>query len=298
MNFNPPTTYDEMMMTIKAIFVYYRGKREVYVEEEVEKLELERLIFLPLTETELAQKATVLLKPSFIERTDRLKQEITKKITSLTAEIQALKLKENLLIEEVEKAYIATNEKLRETYIKNGTATSGIYGVKISENVQKQKEEILDIKTSIQEKICLLEQEILSLRTELENADKRYEELEANEIEKKVIELSDEQEKYLAEVQKYNNSLEEKEVKYRNSLVKLSADLKFKYASLASTELSKTQLIDYGYYKNVLTCADQYYSTLSPQVAYESISNNAELMTYLDDFYETFLRAYKLKYLE
>lgn len=295
MTFNTPTTKEEMINTIKEIFMYYRNRREIYVEEEMEELVIERVSFNRLTEEELREKACLLLKPSFTLRVENYKRELLEEIEKLTDEKTAIKEKENSLIKGIESTYKNTLEKLKASYIKNGASLTCAFDKERAENLKEKELKIVSIKAETSESILLIEQKINRLNDLLLNAENNFVKIEEEEILRKIDELKEEEQKQEIEIQKYNSSLHEKEVKYRNSYAKMTADLKFKYASLAQVELSKSQLIELGYYKDVLDCASLYYNSIPAVDAYNDILNDSNIKVYLEDYYQPFLYTYQLK---
>ena len=58
---------------------------------------------------------------------------------------------------------------------------------------------------------------------------------------------------------------------------------------------TKDQLVEMGYYKDVITCVSGYYDRLSALSAYQDITNETGLITYLDDFYESVVYMYRVR---
>lgn len=295
MTYATPTSEEELISCLKEIFLHYRKQKEVYVEEELEELVLERLEFVPLNDEQLEEKARVLLSPKFTARINEYKEKLFSEISKLETEKVGIESEKEILIEGVETAYKKASRSLRSSSVKNGTAVLGIFDNEAIELVKEKEIKIAEIEAKTQERIIEIDAEIQSLNSKIDQAEQTYSTLEEEEILAKVEELRSEQTKTEYEIIKYNSSLYEKEVKYRNSYAKMTADLKFKYASLAQVELSKTQLIEMGYYKDALDCANSFYGTLDSSVAYQAILKNVELMTYLEDYYESFLYSYKIK---
>jgi hypothetical protein len=64
---------------------------------------------------------------------------------------------------------------------------------------------------------------------------------------------------------------------------------------IQSSEITKDQLIDVGYYEDVLTCVEGYFNALSPLDAYNEILQESRLMIFMDEYYEHIVYLYKLR---
>ena len=143
------------------------------------------------------------------------------------------------------------------------------------------------------EKIASLTAEIEGLNLKMTNIDDYFNQIHQSEIDAKVIELKDKQEQKRIEVFKYNNSLDEKEQRYSNTIKESKCSLRLRFLDISSGEYTKDQLIDMGYYNDVIRCVSGYYDTLEPLTAYQDILDERKLIIYLEDFYETFVHSYK-----
>ena len=133
------------------------------------------------------------------------------------------------------------------------------------------------------------------LGTKLYNAGNYFNEIHQKEIEEKVLELKLAQKESDEKVFKYNNSIEEKTQRYQNQIIRNNAELKLQFMEIRSGDYTKTELIDMGYYTDVLKCVDGYYQTLSPSDAYLEICRESKLMIYLDEYYEQLVYVYSLR---
>ena len=67
------------------------------------------------------------------------------------------------------------------------------------------------------------------------------------------------------------------------------------FLAVKAKGFSKDELVNNGYYKDVLKCVTAYYNTLSAADAYNDIMSDAGLAPYLDDYFDDILVMYKLK---
>ena len=94
---------------------------------------------------------------------------------------------------------------------------------------------------------------------------------------------------------KYNNSLDEKEQRSKNAIAQSNATLQLKYLEINSNNLSKDQLIEMGYYKDVIDCVCAYYDRLSALDAWRAISNEPKVAVYLEEYYTQIVSMYQLR---
>ena len=106
--------------------------------------------------------------------------------------------------------------------------------------------------------------------------------------------IKDEYEKLKKDVFKYNNSLEEKEQRYLNSIKESKASLRLRFLYISAGEYTKDQLVEMGYYTDVIRCVRGYYDTLPAVDAYRDMVAEHKLAIYLDDYYQNVVYAYKL----
>ena len=137
--------------------------------------------------------------------------------------------------------------------------------------------------------------EIETLSVAIDNADTYFESLFAKQLETKIQELKDEREEYRREVFKYNNSVNEKEVRYTNTIAQVSANLELKYVQIKANELSKDELIEMGYYEEVVLCVANYFDKMPPADAYSQLLSQKKLKIYLDGYYQDVMYRYKLR---
>ena len=88
-----------------------------------------------------------------------------------------------------------------------------------------------------------------------------------------------------AEVLKYNNQAEEKEVKYSNSLLQSVAKLKLEFIQAAAQGYGEDQLVAMGYYKDVVAAVLGYYESLEPAAASADFNAERDLIIYLGSYY-------------
>lgn len=295
MEFATPTTKAQMYAILEELFYRYRVKKESFQEEQLSSLVLKRLEPVTYTYSALRELATKLVAPEQQREIDARKSEIQKNITELTNKISVLEENTANQIATVENYYEQSLKKVEEQAFKNGLVSSGIVIDKITALEEAKNDKIIALNIKKDQELSQLNAQLASQNELLENAETYFYTAHQLDVDKKYEEIKSEKEKELIEVFKYNNTLDEKEQRYENSLIQYNANLHLKYMSINATEFSKDQLIEMGYYADVVRCVCGYYNTLSAGVAYNDFSNETKLPIYLDDYYSNILYMYQSK---
>lgn len=295
MNFGTPTSKANMYEILQQIFHYYRIERNEYEETVLEELNLERMTFNPLSDEELLLKAQVLLKGKHEREIQEYKSATEQEIAKMNAKITSLNSERTKAVADISLLYTQSEEKVERQAQKNGVSNSSIVVDKITALQTAMNNKISETYTLYAEKISECQAEITRQNTKKAQAESYFASIHEKEISAKAKELKDEQDETQRTVFKYNNSLEEKEIRYRNTIKKSNAELKLKYLDIKSSELSRDELVDMGYYDDALTCVCAFYDRLSVVTAYQDILLEERLMTFLDDQYQNLVYMYKLK---
>ena len=83
------------------------------------------------------------------------------------------------------------------------------------------------------------------------------------------------------------------EQRYSNSIKETKASLYIRFLDVSSGEYTKDQLVEMGYYTDVIRCVSGYYDTLPADTAFRDMNAEGDLMIYLDDYYDQMLYAYR-----
>ena len=167
-------------------------------------------------------------------------------------------------------------------------------------------EKIAVLEVEKNDKLIALEQErvekINNLDAQLEIQNKLLSECVSyfysahdSDVEKKKEELRLEELKIEREVFKYNNSLDEKKQRYKNTIAQINANLELKFLSISTGEYTKDQLVEMGYYDDVMRCVCGYYNTLPAMTAFQDVCNDTRLPIFLDHYYQDILYMYQIK---
>ncbi len=294
MEFNLPTTKTQMYTILNDLFYYYRVRREGYEEINLEELQLERLSMPVITEAEFVQKATNLLKSQHNREILDYQKNINSQIIELDE--KSKQIRQNA-IDEADIAKSLYNESIkniRDQVVKAGLFNSSIIVDKSAMLEDSLNDKLTQITKYKNEELSSISARKMALLDELDNSEAYFADIHQKEIEKKVIELKDEYEKRKTDVFKYNNGLDEKEQRYSNSIKETQSSLYLRFLDISSGEFTKDQLIEMGYYTDVIRCVRGYYDTLPAADAYRDMHAEGKLAIYLDDYYQNVMYAYKL----
>ncbi len=295
MQFNTPTTKEQMYNILNDIFYYYRVKRPSYDGITLKELSLERLRYTPPTDEELLDIAKTMVAPDKQREIDERKEQLKSSIISIESKISQLQSATQTQIAQVESLYQASVEAVEKQAFKNGLISSGIMVDKITVLEEGKNEKITKINLEKDRQISELNAQLLTLRTSLDNVEEYFAVAHEKDEEKKLCELIAERQEKIDEVFKYNNSLDEKEQRSKNAINQINASLELKFYEINLGEFSKDQLVTMGYYDDVIKCVCGYYNSLEPMEAYQDFNVDKKLPVYLDDYYHNILYMYKVK---
>lgn len=296
MQFTKPTTKEQMYTVLKDIFYYYRIKRETYQSVTLEELSLPRESYVAPTVAELRTKAEKLVAPAQELRLAAYKGEIdeeiyklTEKKTKVTATFMTDKSK-------IEKNYEESRAKIEKEVAKKGLSGSSVALSRLTALENEKNAELAVLTSSATEKTNEYSSQIAALNTKKANAGDYYSSVCEKEVQAKIEELKDKEEEKKRETARYNAGLSEKEQRYSNTLKQADANLQLKHASVInSSEYTKDQLVEIGYYTDVISCVSGYYDTLAALDAYSDIKSENKLIVYLDDYYPDVLYLYRTR---
>ncbi len=292
MEFNLPKTLTEMYSILNDLFYYYRIKRQGYEEITMKELNLPELEFTPLTVEELTEKAEKLVAEEHAREIESKKLDLTAKIKAIEVKKENLQIGAEQNVAKVNALYEGSQEKLSNTCINNGLINSTFYTDKSIALEEEKNQQINKINQNLTNETANLNAEKIALEEQLSQVEEYYSSFHQKAVDAKVIELTEEQDKTIMEVFRYNNGLEEKKQRYKNTLLRQNAELNLKFIEITSGEFSKDQLVEMGYYDDVIRCVCGYYDTLDSTTAYRNISKDKKVPIYLDEYYSNIVYMY------
>ena len=294
MEFNLPTTKEQMYVILKDLFYYYRIRRQGYEDVLLEEMELERLeVNLP-TDEQLAQTAKTLLEAKHERELNEYNAKISSEISEIESLIASRESSLSSQIDAVEQLYTESITKIESQAIKAGLMNSSVVVDKTAGLLDSKNAKIAEINAEHNLAVAQLNAKKQSLENLLLQSQSYFDGVFEKDESEKIVELTEKREQLRIEVFKYNNALDEKEQRYKNTLKQTRASLQLRFLDISSGEFTKDQLVEMGYYKDVIRCVSGYYNTLEPLTAFQDITNERNLAIYLDDYYSNVVYSYKV----
>lgn len=294
MQFNTPTTKAELYDTLNDIFYYYRIRLDVYSGVTLLPLDLTRMTFTPLSDNDLTAKARTLVSAAQELRLISYTDELNNKISSIDEELAAETAATAEKTEKINEAFTSAKESVKKQAVKTGVKVSGIYAEKISELERERGEKIAEITAEGTAKITALNSKKQEYLTLLSGAGNKFSSVCEKEVAAKFTELKAEQDKTIRYVFEYNNALDEKEQRYENTRKQAAANMQLRHMEIRINGLSKDELVEHGYYNDVIKCIKDYYDQMSAADAFTDIRSDPKLAIYLDDYYTDIVYFYKV----
>jgi len=258
---------------LEAIDGNYSG-----TENQASGLGLKKLEANSLSDEAIKKLAEDSLLPQYLKNTNKLESSADNSISTMENKKNSLleNLKEQTKL--LDDFYEARKKEAEKQALKRGLARSSIIMGKI-EGFDREK---IDRQSGLSDKtaksVIDLDAGIEKLQKELKSALDSYELEHAADISKKITELEKQREKEIQEVIKYNNTVQEKEVKYQESGKGASGD--------GDPVLKKEEK---------LAAVKKYLDTLPKADATEFIKNNDVLKEHLGTYYNYLLTEYNNK---
>lgn len=294
MQYTIPTTKAELFSTLNDIYFYYRLRVDAYDGITLAALDLTRMTFTPLSDSELIEKAETLLSASQEIRLMNYVDDLNKKKATIESEITAENAAKSEKIESAEKSYAAAKDAINKQAIKTGVKASGIYAEKIAALEKERGAKIAAINAETAAKITALNAKKQNYTDLIGGAENKFSSVCEKEIAAKFLELKAEQDKTERYVFEYNNALDEKEQRYENTRRQALASIQLRHLEIRVNGLTKDELVEHGYYNDVIQCVKDYYDSMSAAAAYADIRSEPKLAIYLDDYYTDIVYFYKV----
>lgn len=294
MAFSTPTTKGEMYTVLKQIYSYYRLRQRAYENVDLTPLDLTRLSFTPLTDAQLLARATEMVKGEKQSEYNRASAEIREKILLLDTEYSAITSEITAITDGINAEYRERAEKIKKAGEKTGVKTDYTFDTLASLEREKAQK-IAETLREKNAKATANRTEKTAYSTRLTALQNEYDAIYSAKADSKKEELKAAQEATIREIFIYNNGLDEKEQRYENQILQNKASLEIRYLDVTKQGFTKEQLVDMGYYADVITCVSAYYDTLEAVAAYNDIKNETGLIPYLDDYYDSVIYIYRTR---
>jgi len=295
MDIQIPTTTEEMINTLEEIFAFFRRERVEYEKLEFEPLTLYKMDEEAKTDEEIYSEAVLTLSASHIREIKEQKKQIEDAIFEKTQEQESLEELKQKELSLVDLEYENLEKELKKTATKNGIINSDIIKLKLFDLKKEREEQKKNIEIRYLEQETRIKEKIARLTEEKEGVEEYFRPIHLAEIETEKKKIKNEDEERVQIAVKYNSTVSEKEQKYKNKLIETEAKIKIDFLNIANKDYSKEELIQMGYYKNVIKCVCGYLNKLTPEDAYYVYKTETSLVYYLDHYYDILNSTYQMR---
>ena len=171
MEFNLPTTKEEMYATLTDIFHYYRYEKSNFELIEQLSLKLDKMEYtVPDAET-LRVRAETLLDAEEEKEILALKKEINEKIAKIQSQIDSTTQNYKKLEEDAKALFEESQTKLKAQATKNGLINSSAYLDKLTSLEKDKNEKIINLSTERDNVLSEYNSALVMLNESLSNAE-------------------------------------------------------------------------------------------------------------------------------
>ena len=295
MQFNLPTTKAKMYEILNDLFNYYRIQRPSYELEEQKGLNLEKMQYISKTEQQLRNMAEIILASQDEREVLALKKEISAEKSKLEQKLIVVQNNYLSAVENASALYSASIEKVKSQATVNELINSSVYLDKLSLLEGQKNQKLIELASARDNEIATINSSIAMLNTKLSECEDYYSSVHEKQVLAKIEELREKESEKKDEVFKYNNSIEEKIQRYENTIIRSNASLQLKFLEIKVQEFTKDQLVEMGYYDDVIRCVCGYYDTLSALSAFQDMKAEIKLAIYLEDYYSNIIYMYGVR---
>lgn len=261
---NKKSLYDELDKIDSDYGVSYDKKQ---------KLKLDKIDYKGMTDSEISELARSIFEDEAKTQKQTLADTAEVKKSNLTdkkaqAETSAERSRGQIKAEYADAAQATENNAL-----KRGLGRSSVVLGNLTELETQKLAELTENDKQLQSTLKSINGEIAQLEVELGGAQKAADQKAESNITEKIAELKTERENKLTEALKYNNDVTAEETRTNNALVPGSYN-----------EAYAVKAFEAGRDKANKVMA--YYSTMSPEQAYNDFVSDSKMETYLGEFYD------------
>ncbi|MBQ9485407.1 MAG: hypothetical protein IJU83_01060 [Clostridia bacterium] len=295
MTFPTPTSKENMYSILQDIFYYYRIQREADTGVNLAPLVLQRMTYTDMTAQELRAKAEKNVQAAQQKKLSEYKKALSDEIFELNQKVNSYTALSVSAKQATRAAYAETRRKAERDATKRGIAQSSAVIDRLTYIDTEMTAALTAIDQDYGEKTAAAQAKIARLNYDLSEAENFFGTTFDCEVIAEEVRLKDEEDKLKREIFKYNNGLDEKELRHANGVITTTRSLELRYMNVASNFFTKDQLVEMGYYRDAISCVTAYYNTLESLAAYRDISADTKVPVYLDDYYPNILYMYRTR---
>lgn len=228
------------------------------------------------SDSEVAKQAESMLGASYIADTQKIGDSYNQQSESQLAKKKSADEQFKTLADSLEEQYGKRKTAAENDALRRGLARSSVI-VKSIEEFDKQKiSGVLELEQNMLNLVGEADRRIEELEQERENALKNYELTHAAQVQAKIYELTQQRDKQMEDIIKYNNTIQEKEVKHMAS----------------TTSAQDEKLNTYLMQEEKVSALKEYYNGMDKNAAIADLTSDSALKEHLGSYYN-----YMLNYL-
>ena len=285
MDFEIPATKEEMYEVLEAIDLHYKGDLRLFEPPAFEALSLARMDYIPETEESLLARAAELVEYDYEEALAQYRDEQDALIAGETERKTQLAAEKQEALSAIGAEYDAAEIDLRREAEKRGILHSSAVVDRLASLAERRAAALTAARARCGGEEAACAARLAAGAGKTGDAPAAVLPLYESKRENALLALEKLEWDRAAEVLKYNNQAEEKEVKYSNSLLQSVAKLKLEFIQAAAQGYGEDQLVAMGYYKDVVAAVLGYYESLEPAAASADFNAERDLIIYLGSYY-------------
>lgn len=298
MAYATPTTKAEMYEILNEIYIDYRIRKEPFEALELENIVLDKLTFSPKSYDTKKTEAQVYVQPWYDDTYESMQKEISRNKYGLIKQKESVLENKNIQVAQVKLHYKDLQTELEEKALHYGYNSSELLINEINELKSQLAKELERIEEEYTDKINKIDEEISEITVQESQLNARLTNLFNHRVSARMLEIQEAEKQLEMSIIKYNNDIEEKMQKSRNSNLNANANLRIKHIEIQAKGYTKEELIQRGYYTQMLDCVSAFYSSdyfETPYLAYIDLLDEVQLIVYLDEFYSDLLELFRVR---
>ena len=261
-------------------------------------LGLQKIEYTPESDESIVGRATTEMDAKKATDVTKVDNKYSSKMSDVEEDKWSATEKKAEKDKEIDALYSDKRQKQKSDSIKRGMARGSVLTSLIDEISADEARTEQEVEDAYMETIDNLNKEMESLSLEREKAMNELDLKYASELKDKIAELKEDRDEIVAKYTKYNNSVDEKELKYQQQR---QADIE-KYLTEQREEKEKEAEKqrqyekEHGYsgeklrnYSERYVLAFNFYMSLEPDIAIEALKSSPNMKFYLGNYYDQLL---------
>lgn len=278
---------------------------QAYLESQEEEIDLDALFpptlglqkieYTPESDESIVNRATTEVESKKADATGKAESMYSSKISGVKEEKDTATIEKLEKDKEIDTAYEKKRQNQKKDSVKRGMARGSVLESLIDEITADQTRTEQEIEDAYMSTIDSLNKEMDALTFERERAMSELDLKYASELKDKIAELKEDRDAIVAKYTKYNNNVDEKELKYQQQrqkdIDKFLEDKKKEKEQEAEKQREYEK--EHGYsgeklrnYSERYVLAFNFYMSLEPEIAIEALKASPNMKQYLGNYYD------------